>query len=394
MATVVLVLTWLAVAVKARRAWQPSAPPARRLLWLALLALALGWTLRVPAGYRGLDAVTGIPNLAQLIGDALALAAGSAVLGMLMHQREEDPDRAARAARRRAYLWVVSVAAMAGAFVAGSPDVETEAFVLRYGEEPFFIAYTAPYLAFLLYIFVDLARLSTRYAGRAERPRLRRGLRIIAAAGVAGIAYVGLRAVAVVIAQAQVAADLRTYERISDALVALVTVLAVVGASWSTVGDRIADVVTYNRLRPLWRTLQRATPEIAASPPRPGWRDALDPRRLRLRLHSRHVEIRDGRLALRPYLRRDVVTAARRRAAAEGLAGTEAAAVVEAAVVGVAASDKVDGRLPPQEARAQESRVPGSDNSMVQERAFLVRVAQAFSRSPWVRGRRGHRGHG
>ena len=394
MATVVLVLTWLAVAVKARRAWQPSAPPARRLLWLALLALALGWTLRVPAGYRGLDALAGIPNLAQLIGDALALAAGSAVLGMLMHQREEDPGRATRAVRRRAYLWLASVAAMAGAFVAGSPDVETETFVLRYGEKPFFIAYTAPYLAFLLYIFTDLARLSTRYAGRAPRPRLRRGLRIIAAAGVAGIAYVVLRAVAVVIAQADAAADLRTYERISDLLVAMVTVLAVVGASWSTVGDRIADVVTYNRLRPLWRTLQRATPEIAASPPQAGWRDALDPRRLRLRLHSRHVEIRDGRLALRPYLRRDVVTAARHRAASKGLAGTEAAAAVEAAVVGAAAADKVDGRLPPHDARAQESRVPGSDNTMVQERAFLVRVAQAFTRSPWSQGRRRHRDDG
>ena len=123
MADCVLVLTWCAVLCKAPGAWRRSAPPARRALWVALLALALGWTLRVPPGYRAFDERLGVANLAQPVGDALALATGCAILGMLLYNAH-DPATAGRKLRVLIAVLAAAALVMGISFSLAGADVE------------------------------------------------------------------------------------------------------------------------------------------------------------------------------------------------------------------------------------------------------------------------------
>jgi hypothetical protein len=65
-------------------------------------------------------------------------------------------------------------------------------------------------------------------------------------------------------------------------------------------------------------TLREINPEIALDPAPSGFRDTLRIRDLDFRLYRRIIEIRDGRLALRPFLDADVARRAREDALRNG----------------------------------------------------------------------------
>ncbi len=386
MALVALVLTWAAVFFKAPGVWRRDAPPARRALWAALLALALGWAVRVPAGYRGLDQWSGVPALAQLVGDALALTTACAITGMLLYQTTDAEQVRRRLLTRVAALLAV-VAVMTASFIAAPVEEETTEFFERYAAEPLIVVYTLAYLAFVGYAFFDLAKLSRRFAALADRRFLRLGMRFIQTAGLLGLAYVALRLAYLGAAQAGLADELAAYDVVSKTLVATLSLLAVIGAVLPAVGTRLETYRAYRELRPLWAALYRSTPEIADDPPSLAQEvlSFLSLKRLRWQLRSRIIEIRDGRLALRSYFRRDVVDRARHLARRRALTGEEYTATVEAAALAAAVRDKTHGRtVPSKEVTAEPAPAPGGAN-LAGEVSWLRKVARAFTRSQVVR---------
>ena len=380
MAVVALALTWVAVLSRARGAWRKDAPPARRALWVALFALALGWTLRVPAGYGGLDALARVPNLAQLAGDALALTTACAILAMLLHQTHEA-RQARHKLQTRIGVFAVAVLAMIVTFWLAPVDEETAEFFERYASEPYVWGYALAYLGFVGYAFVDLARLCGRYARLSSRRFLKIGMRLLQASGVVGLCYVLLRVGYLSAVQIGWGPRLSAYDQVSDALIAVTGVLVVLGAVLPAMG-RTLEIYRANRdLYPLWKALWRATPGIALLPPPSRLRELLDLRELRFRLRSRVIEIRDGRLALRRHFRRDVAERAHRLARQEHLSGEDEAAAVEAATLAVAAREKAMGR--PGRPVATDPTPGGND--LASELSWLRKVAHAFTRSSTVR---------
>ncbi|MGI8682378.1 MAG: MAB_1171c family putative transporter [Mycobacteriales bacterium] len=378
MAGVALVLTWVAVLFKAPGAWRAKGAPARRALWVALFALALGWTMRVPRGYHALDEHLGVPNLAQPVGDGLALATGCAILGMLLYQ-SNDAVTAGRKLRFRVAALVAAVGVMVAMFTLAGADAETNDFVARYSPERWYLVYSLAYLAYLGYVFVDLGRLCGRYSREVHRRFLRWGLRLIQVSAVLGLTYVLLRGGYLVGVRAGYSGRLHAYGAVSRVLVATLSLFAVVGASLPAAGPRVQAYRAHRQLRPLWKAMHQATPGIALTPPASQARELISFRDLRFRLHSRILEIRDGRLALRRYFRRDVAERARRKAREQGMTPQEETVTVEAATLAAAIEDKAHGRLAPDRPIAEP--VPAGGADLADEVSFLRKVTRAYRRS-------------
>lgn len=379
MAVLALALTWLAVVFKARGAWRRNAPPARRALWVALLALALGWTLRVPAGYHGLNEISRVPNLSQLVGDAFALTTACAILIMLLFQTS-PPDEGQRKLRLRLVGLGVAVLTMTVTFFLAPVGDETTEFFERYADEPLIWGYALAYLGFVGYAFCDLAWLCGRYARLATRRFLKVGMRLLQAAGVTGICYVLLRIGYLTAVQLGWGEHLSAYDSVSDVLVAITGLLVVSGATLPALGRAVEMYVANRELYPLWKTLYRATPGIALIPPASRLRELLNLRELRFRLNSKIIEIRDGRASLQSYFRRDVANEAHHLARQDHLAAEDEAAAVEAATLAAAARDKAAGKAP----RAVTTDPTPGGSDLASELSWLRKVARAFNQSKTV----------
>jgi hypothetical protein len=89
----------------------------------------------------------------------------------------------------------------------------------------------------------------------------------------------------------------------------------------------------HRELYPLWSALREINPEIAFNPAPSEFRDRLRVKDLDFRLYRRIIEIRDGRLALRPFLDAEVARQAREDALQSGLTDSDMEAAVEARVL-------------------------------------------------------------
>jgi hypothetical protein len=127
---------------------------------------------------------------------------------------------------------------------------------------------------------------------------------------------------------------------------------------------------------------RRAAPEIALAPPSSAFADALTVRDLGFRLYRRVIEIRDGGLALRPYLDPGLADRVRATCRAAGLPEQDARAVVEAACLAAALDARGRGEV----VRSTQP-IPGTEGGadVASEVALLERVAICYRRSPIVR---------
>lgn len=76
-------VAWAAVAYKLPALRHSPQDHALRAYWLTLLSLALTLTVLLPPVYLAIGSLTGIPNLARLLGNGLGLTACWSVQGFL-----------------------------------------------------------------------------------------------------------------------------------------------------------------------------------------------------------------------------------------------------------------------------------------------------------------------
>ena len=376
-------MAWAATLYRLRDLRKDWGNPALRALCAALALPALTLTLTIPSVSLLVGRVLGVPNIAWLWTHC-CLVMFSATVQRLLLFWAYPPEQARPKARRRMLGCVLAMPLMVTLFLLAPVDEPTTTFSATYADAPYVAQYLMVYLTASAVALADVTRLCWRYAKIAGRPWLRRGLRITVAGAASGFAFCGCKAV--LIAGRRLGLDLDYLDKATPVFASGAALLIVVGLTIPAWGPRLAEARdwvagyrSYRRLHPLWFALYQATPQIALVPPASAGADTFVVRDLDFRLYRRVIEIRDGRLALRPYLDREVAAAAHRLGEAAGLAGEELQAVMEASALAAALRAKAQNRPV-----VVDHRDPTGGADLPSEIAWLVRVARAFAGSPVV----------
>ncbi len=379
MSVVAAVAAWVVVLTRARASWRGPASPARRSLWVTALALAVAWTVRIDRVFADLDRVSGVANLAQLLGDVAGLVTGAAILTVLVAQRE-TAGAAARAARR---LWVglgALAAAMVTAFLVAGFTVETRQFTVAFAEQPRYWAYELPYLAAFVLIFGGLAVWAGRYARVASSRTLTAGMTATAAGGGLGLVYVTCRVLFTLGAVAGAQGWERWYAPVSAGTAAGASLLALGGAFLPALAPYLARRRLHGAradLLPLWQGLRSAGLMAALIEP-----DSPDGRRdPAFTVRRLVVEIDDGLLALRPWLTRPVGWDHTPGTAAPGPEPHQPAQLA-AADIAAAMRSRAQGAAPALSTPPTSPAAGPADSSPDAETRWLRRVSRAYAGLP------------
>jgi len=384
------IATWLAVLYKLPALRRRPHDAAIRAFWLSLLFLALALTVLVPSVAVAVDAISHIANISRLLGNGLVLVASWQVQAFLLYLNY--PGLEARA-RGEQVGWALLAALILMSVLFGLAPVHHEStnFWQQYGRAPFIPEYRLVFLAYLGLPLFIVVRLAGRYGRAAERPALALGLRLVAAGGVLGLLYVAhesARVLALALGWQNVFLDSDTVTRL---LIASSIVLMVAGATMPAWGGRVGIPDVYNwgtryrscrRLYPLWRDICGAVPGIALLPPSSPIADIFTIRDLEFRLYRRAVEIRDGQLALRPYVEPRVAEYARDLCQEKELSAETSERIIEAATLAAALLAQRRGRL----AHASQVSSPLAGGASIQtEVKVLEQVARSYRHSRIVR---------
>jgi transcriptional regulator with XRE-family HTH domain len=343
-----LVVLWATVIGKLPALRRDPTNGALRAYWLAVLAVALAWTVLQPPVHLAVDRTTGVANLARLLGHSLAVAAACAGQAFLAYS--SLPEAAARSRVHR-QVWVAAgtLAAMGILFAVGRVHYETLDFIGRYGTAPAILAYWLIFLTYLGVSQVEVIRLAWRWARFSDRLIIQLAGRMVAVGGLFVLAYIGYDLLFLAASRLGQAHLLGNQPLITRSLLTTAILIGTVGSTMPAWGPRVglprvllwaSQYRAHQRLYPLWRRLCQAVPEIALVSPSPRWRDVLAVHDLRFRLHGRVGEVRDGLLKLRPYRDPQVAAAAEARCRQAGLAGERQRTVVEAASLAIAVHTK------------------------------------------------------
>ncbi len=384
------VVAWAAAAYKLPAVRRKRADPGPRFYWLTLTTLALALTLLVPSIYVSIDHVTGVSNLARLLGDGFALVTAWSVQAFLAYLN--FPAHQAKAtARRLAYLLLPTLIALSVFFAWVPVEEGALSFVQRSGDIPSILAYRLVFLGFLGLAAFNVMRFSWHYAKVAPRPSLRVGLRLDALGGVVGLLFVTHEGLFVLSRAAGSAYPIPQPVTVSGILIVFGVLLTVGGSTMPAWGPRVGVPWLYQRfsayrslarLYPLWLALYRATPEIALLPPPNRLVDMLTVRDVNFRLYRRVIEIRDGRLALRPYVDSRVEGIAREFSDDAGLSDEERPALLDAAMLTAAIRRKAAGQI---DDHTPASYYIAGGDGIAGEVTGLERVAKWFDRSSFTR---------
>lgn len=355
---------------------------AQRAVRLGLLGLGLSLIVLTPVGYSLIARATGIPNLGRLLGHGFMLIAAWSALAFVAHLTM-TPQDASRRSLRVAWWLGVGFGVLTVLFALAPTDIDDVRFAGRYADTPWVLEYWLVYVVCVAPAFATMARESWRFARVTPDLVLNLGLRLVAAGAICALVYHLHKGL--FFAGHRFGFGYLPLAGLDKYLPPAANGLTFVGATIRWWAPRIGlsalvawvrQYRVYLRLRPLWLALYEVSPHIALEPPRSGPADLL-PGDLGLRLYRRVIEIRDGRLALQPYLDLDVAEAARKNAAQVGLRGQELDAFVEASVLADALNARSRGvRTPAVDAPVG---VPGGGD-MGSDTAFLTEVARAYRR--------------
>jgi len=384
------IATWLAALYKLPALRRRPHDAAVRSFWLSLLFLALALTVLVPSVVVGLDAISHIANISRLLGNGLVLVASWQVQAFLLYLNYPAPEARARG---KQVGWALLAALILMSVLFGLAPVHHESinFWQQYGRAPFILEYRLVFLAYLGLALFNVVRLAGQYGRTAVRPALALGLRLVAAGGVLGLLYVAhesARVLALAFGWQNVFLDSDTVTRI---LIASSIVLMVAGATMPAWGGRagIPDLYSWGtryrscrRLYPLWRDVCRSAPGIALLPPSSPIGDIFSIRDIEFRLYRRVVEIRDGQLALRPYVEPRAAEYARDLCQEKELSAETSERIIEASTLAAALHAQRRGRL----ARAPHVSSPLAGGANIQtEVKVLEQVARSYRHSRIVR---------
>ncbi len=357
--------------------------PGLLALCAVFATLAVSYTLFTAPVWAWVDRALGVPNIGGILNQGLVIVLTAAQLAVVLGW-SGPPARVWPRIRLRLWLYGLVLGAMAVLYaLALATGTQDHDYVLALVGSPFYQVYLVLYLGAYTLGQADVLRLCWRYAKVAGRTWLRLGLRLAAISSALGLVYSAGRA-------ADLVAGLFAYtgqpwEPVVQASIALAALFKITGWTVPGWGPRVSEWFggldrrrALRELAPLWAALYRAEPDIALVDPLAGaWRRPGTA----FRLYRRVIEIRDGELALRPWLDPAVAELARRLADEAGLTGEEHAAVVEAARLRMALRDKADGHRTT--GAAPLSPAEGVTD-LAGELAWLRRVARAFESSPVV----------
>jgi hypothetical protein len=376
--TIGLILMWVTVLWRVRlgRTGLPE-----RALTVTVTALALGFTLDQPLIAAGLDlGPLAVPNLADVLKHAcILLGAAGARETMELHLHDERTARQGRSVR---LLVAVAAVAALGVLFALSParSAETTSLTVATATDGYMLGYWMVYVAFLGAVLIPITRTMYRFARHTEPSSIRTTFALISAGTGAGVLYVVHKAAFIVLRLFQVRGGwlVDHYDQVSTLLIAASVIPLVIGLMWQyLVRMPVArHAVAYRALgvlHPLWWRLCEATPEIALTPhPAGGHDERPGPHDVDYCLQRRVIEIRDGVLALRPYLGLSHSRRTEDALAMLGVSERDRELLAEAAWIEVARRAKLAGVQP----TSDQVRTAAGAADLAGEIRTLTRVAK------------------
>lgn len=299
---------------------------------------------------------------------------------MLLLRLTAPDGRSGVAVARRSVGVAAVVAALWMIFFLAPVEAPTLRFTSRFGNEPLVVAYLALALGYLAWALVDIRRGCRRYSVEASG-FLAAGLRLIGMGCLVGLAYITVKGAALVGLVGGSPLPVEVESTVGRSLAVFAGTLVVVGSTLPATGPLVRSWVSWftayrahRQLYPLWADLVAVTPGIALDPAGSRLGDALRWRDLDVRVYRRVIEIRDGRLALRPYL--DAAVGEQALSAAAGATPREAAAASEASMLLAAVASAGEHQVP---AVLADGRGPVGEN-LADELGWLTLVAGHYRR--------------
>lgn len=381
-------LAWIFVLTGARRLSRMRRTPERLAVWVMFLAFALVFTVGSSPLRRHLDGFAGIAEFSTWLAQSLVVCYSAAALCVLQLWNY-PPVRARRRIMTIATLLVVVQAAMAALFFLSNPvHARNHHFVHWYAASGYFDTYLGVYLVSYAAATIEIARQCRHFARLMTRSWLRTGLHTSVVGALVSLVYVADRTTDVIVAHLGV--SLAGWDALPEAGAGIGSLLIIVGMTAGMWGPKASGVALrfrrlrgYVRLRPLWEELYEIDPGIALDRPRRGitrWRSVLRlARDLDYEVSRRVLEVRDGILALHPYLDTHVTQQARAAASRRGLSGTDLDAWVEAAQIHAAL--KAIRRPDAPRTQAQHGAMNNAPADLDAELMWLSAVAKHFTKS-------------
>lgn len=331
----VATVAWTGTVYKVRHLWRRPADIGLRWFCGTLFVLALALTVLWGPAYGGLDRLLGYPNLAIVVGDALALAACCGALCYLAHLAYPD-SRAIRLASVFVLAWCVTVGAMMLFFSRIPTLASTSQFWEVYGPvEPGVAALRLSFLPYLAVSCIGFVRLATNYERAAARRSTMAGMQLVKVGALVGLVFVANEA-----ARVLTSSPTRT---VSPAALGVSCVsLILIGVLLPSVGprlrveqvlERIANDSALRRVNALWAAMTRSRPQVVFEA---GASDAVS------RLYRNVVEIQDA--AVRMEAPQALVTSLTREA--ESVAEKNRAAFIAAGSLALALRYPAEGDTP------------------------------------------------
>ncbi|WP_406172330.1 MAB_1171c family putative transporter [Streptomyces sp. NBC_00996] len=358
-----------------------GADPAQGFLGGSALCMGVAMLLGAPATQAALDRLTPADKPVMLLTQELMTAGLSFLVLAALPLRKPAATRTET--RVQAILAIIVQVASPVLFLLSGTTAEGDVVVAADGRGPQLAAYNGLFVCYGCWCLLALGRELVRHLRRTGPGLLRSGLRLMTSAVVVGTVWTlwALDDIAAILVNGRQKAG---EDLVSTSLGMVTAALVTSGATITLWGGRLAAALDrprahwrYRALEPLWSALHAQLPEIALASAVPSWR----PCSLRLAhfvLYRRVIEIRDGLLALRPYIHPDVPAWV-----AETAGPSPHGAVVEAAMIAAALENRRAGRRygGAPDANQASYAVPGTVDA---EAAWLLQVTDAFTRSAVV----------
>ncbi|MFD9374650.1 MAB_1171c family putative transporter [Streptomyces sp. NPDC059999] len=289
-----VILLWLVVLWRLPAAIRKAR---QRAMWTAFLGLAAAATTSIPAVGVSIDTVLGAHNASVLVKHILGIVAIAAVLEFVIAMSR--PQLLERSRPYNVAVGIVVAATMTGLFCAVGQPTRVANFYEAYRDSLPALGYSLTFVLYLAAAMFAASWMCVTAARLAARTWLRAGLWLLGVGTGVGTVYGLLRATHLVyqMLDATFPMEEDEFQPLADAVQYLAILLIILGNAVAPVDvlrSARHDWQAARRLRPLWRELTTAAPDVVLAAPLG--------RNPRIQLHRVVIEIRDAASALDPYV--------------------------------------------------------------------------------------------